>query len=470
MTRILFLTLALALSASAQTYRAVNERPAQIAQEFRAAWIATAYNIDWPSNKGLSEAQQKAELIRILDTVKALNMNAVMFQVRPMGDAFYKSSIEPWSHFLSGTMGKSPGYDPLEFCIKEAHARGIEVHAWFNPFRTKCNNDIPASRDHITRTNPKINISYGSVTWLNPGSSTAQKHSLRVILDVVRRYDIDGVHLDDYFYPYPKGGKSFPDGKSPAQRRAYIDQFVENLYTSVKAQKPWVRVGISPFGIWKPGVPSGIEAGLNAYEDLAGDSRKWLQKGWVDYLSPQLYWRISPKKQSFPDLLEWWRDQGSRPVWPGIATQRINGPEDGRPTSEIIKQLGLTRKIGRNWHGHIHWSVNSLVTNKGGIRKELASVYTQPAVAPPMPWIKNEKPNSPLVSATVDGKLTKIRWQREANHRKYVIQARYGKHWRTVRIIASNSRGLNISKADAIAVTALDAYGNLSDSKVLGLD
>lgn len=470
MIRILLMTLSLCLIASGQNYRPVSEKTPQIAQEFRAAWIATAYNIDWPSNKGLSAAQQQAELRRILDTVKSLNMNAVMFQVRPMGDAFYKSSIEPWSHFMSGTMGQSPGYDPLEFCISEAHARGIEVHAWFNPFRTKCNNDIPASRNHITRTQPGINKKYGTVTWLDPASSTAQAHSLKVILDVVKRYDIDGVHLDDYFYPYPKGGKSFPDGKSPAQRRAYIDRFIEKLYTTVKAEKPWVRVGISPFGIWKPGVPSGIEAGLNAYEDLAGDSRKWLQKGWVDYLSPQLYWRISPKKQSFPDLLEWWRNQGTRPVWPGIATQRINGPEDGRPTSEIIKQIDLTRKIGRNWHGHVHWSVKSLVNNQGGISKQLAGVYTQPAAVPPMPWISNEKPNSPMISASVDGTRTKIRWQREANHRKYVVQARYGKQWRTVRIIASKARGLNLPKADAIAVTALDAYGNASDPKVLGLD
>ena len=235
--------------------------------------------------------------------------------------------------------------------------------------------------------------------------------------------------------PIPSGGLRFSDGKSPAQRRAYIDGFVSSLYSSVKRQKSWVRVGISPFGIWRPGVPAGIEAGLDSYEQLAGDSRKWLKNGWVDYLAPQLYWRISPQKQSFPALLAWWRQQGSRPVWPGIATARINSSDDpGRPASEITNQIDLSRKIGKNWNGHIHWSAKSLVTNRGGIATKLASTYTQPAAIPPMTWLSSKAPAAPGVSASVQGANTIVRWQPDGNTAKVAVQARNGGTWRTARI------------------------------------
>jgi uncharacterized lipoprotein YddW (UPF0748 family) len=452
-----------------QSYHPVDERPPQLAREFRAAWIATAYNIDWPSTTGLSAEQQQSEMRTILDSVKALNMNAVIFQVRPMCDALYSSSIEPWSHVLTGTMGRSPGYDPLAFCLKEAHARGIEVHAWFNPFRALCNNSQPAASNHISQTHSDFTKKFGTMTWCDPSNADARSHALKVILDVVQRYDIDGVHLDDYFYPYPVKGASFPDGKSAAQRRGYIDDFVSQMYRQVKQQKPWVRVGISPFGIWRPGVPSGIEAGLDSYEELAGDSRKWLKNNWVDYLSPQLYWRISPAKQSFTTLLEWWRGQGSRPVWPGIATQRIGGPEDRRPTSEISQQISVSRQIGRNWNGHIHWSVKSLVTNQGGIRKSLESIYTQPALVPPMTWLSNSTPAPLALSAAVQNDQTTIRWNNSDGIKQVVIQARYGKQWRTVKISPSNAGQTTIQRADCIAASAIDRFGNTSPPKVLGL-
>lgn len=439
-----------------------------MAREFRAAWIATAYNIDWPSKQGLSAAQQQAELRAMLDRIARMRMNAVIFQVRPMGDAFHKSSIEPWSHFLSGQMGRSPGYDPLAFCIREAKARGLEVHAWFNPFRALCNNKIPASRDHITRRNPGITKRYGSQTWCDPAMAASRQHALRVILDVVNRYDIDGVHLDDYFYPYPKKGvRPFADGKSPRQRRAYIDDFVESMYRSVKNAKPWVRVGISPFGIWRPGVPSGIEAGLDSYEHICGDSRKWLANSWVDYLAPQLYWRIDPPEQSFPKLLDWWRDQGKRPVWPGIATTRIGGPEDGRPASEIIRQIEITRRIGRNWHGHIHWNASALTKDKGGIRKRLTKVYTQPALVPPMPWLSRKEPDAPQVSARHAGKNTRLQWTTAERSHRVAVQAKYKGRWYLLRTVAAGVREIDIPRAEAIAITAFDRYGNTSAARTL---
>ena len=469
MFRSLASSLLLIGSALGQSYAPVNDHPPQLAREFRGAWIATVHNIDWPSAKGLSPGTQQAELRNILDKVAALKMNAVVFQVRPMCDALYQSSIEPWSPWLTGTMGRSPGYDPLAFCIREAHARGIEVHAWFNPFRALCNNEQPVSGNHVCRTAPQITKRYGSMTWCDPASSEARQRAIQVILDVVRRYDVDGVHLDDYFYPYPNGGLNFNDGKSPAQRRAYIDGFVSNLYSSVKSQKSWVRVGISPFGIWRPGVPSGIEAGLDSYEQLAGDSRKWLKNGWVDYLAPQLYWRIQPQKQSFPLLLTWWRGQGSRPVWPGIATDRIGGSEDRRPASEITNQISLTRQIGKNWNGHIHWSAKSLVTNRGGIASKLAATYTQPAAVPPMTWISNKAPSAPGVSASVQGGNTVVRWVPDSNTAKVAVQARDGGVWKTVRITTVKAGQVSIPKADAIAVTAIDRFGNASAPKVLGI-
>ena len=470
MFRALSLLLALGLTAaSAQSYAPVNESPPALAREFRGAWVATIYNIDWPSSSGLSAGTQQAELKGILDKIASLKMNAVIFQVRPQCDAAYSSSIEPWTASLTGTMGRSPGYDPLAYCVQQAHARGIEVHAWFNPFRALSNNSAAVAGNHVTRTMPQITKKFGTMTWCDPASENTRSRALGVILDVVKRYDIDGVHLDDYFYPYPSGNLRFPDGKSPAERRAYVDGFVSNLYSAVKRQKPWVRVGISPFGIWRPGVPGGIEAGIDSYEQLAGDSRKWLQKGWVDYLAPQLYWPNSPQKQSFSTLLAWWRQQGSRPVWPGIATSRIGGSEDHRPASEITNQIDLSRKIGKNWNGHIHWSAKSLVRNQGGISSKLAGTYTQPAAIPPMPWVSSKSPAAPGVSAVVQSGGTYVHWEPDGNTAKIAIQAKTGGTWRTVQIAPASGKGVTIPKADAVAVTALDRYGNASPPKVLGL-
>lgn len=462
--------LTFALPVCAQNYSPVSEKPPQITREFRAAWVAAVYNIDWPSKSGLSAAAQKDEARAILDRLVSLKMNAAILQVRPNADALYSSSLEPWSAWLTGTMGKSPGYDPLAYWIEQGHARGIEIHAWFNPFRALSNTSHSCCSSHVSRTRPDLIKHYGTALWCDPSLPETSSNALSAILDVVRRYDIDGVHLDDYFYPYPVGGLTFPDGKSPAQRRAVVDAFVSQLYSSVKKQKPWVRVGISPFGIWRPGVPAGIEAGVDAYEDLAGDSRKWLQNGWVDYLAPQLYWRISPSKQSFSALLEWWSEQGSRPVWPGIATTRIQSSDDpGRPASEIIDQIELSRRIGKNWVGHIHWSAKGLMLNQGGICTALAKVYTQPVAVPPMPWVSTAVPTPPQGSASTDGSASRIQWVAPAGVTKVSVQARYGSEWSTVAIVAASAGSVSIPKADSIALTSLDRYGNSSAPKVLGL-
>ncbi|MGJ8671347.1 glycoside hydrolase family 10 protein [Rubritalea sp.] len=474
MIRTLLFLFALVSTLHAQNYVPSGERPPAFPREFRAAWVATVYNIDWPSRQGLSASTQKSELIAILNKAQKLNLNALIFQVRPNADALYSSNLEPWSHWLTGTMGKSPGYDPLQYCIEQAHARGIEVHAWFNPFRALPNKSMATSSNHVSRTHPQHTKTYKNYKWLNPADSFTQKRALGVIMDVVKRYDIDGVHIDDYFYPYPTivGGRpspDFPDGKSPAQRRAYVDGFVKSMYSSIKAKKPWVRVGISPFGIWRPGVPSGIEAGIDAYEHLSADSRKWLKNGWCDYLSPQLYWRISPAKQSYTNLLSWWRQQGSRPVWPGIATARIQSSDDpGRPASEIIKQIELSRTIGRNWAGSLQWSMKSLMQNRGGISSSLEKgLFSVPALVPPMTWISKKSPAAPSLSATSSGGSTSLRIGRVPGVQRYAVQARYGKSWSSIAVTAQPSITLR-GTPDAIAVTAVDRYGNASGPRVLG--
>jgi len=345
-------------------------------REFRAAWVATVHNLDWPSRPGLSAGAQQTELRAILDRAASLKLNAILLQVRPMSDALYASSKEPWSQFLTGAQGTSPGYDPLEFAITEAHARGIELHAWINPFRAASNASARLAANHVAKQHPEWVRRYGAQLWVDPGEPAARDYVLGVITDLVSRYDLDGVHIDDYFYPYPlKGGASFPDesswqrlgvktGLSRADwRRENINDFVRSMYRTVKSTKPAVRVGISPFGIWRPGIPAGTEAQLDAYAHLFADSRKWLAEGWCDYMAPQLYWSIEGK-QSFPLLLDWWRAQSrGKPIWPGLAVDRIGS---ARPAREIINQIDLTRR-GTNSPGHIHWSMKSLMQNRGGV-------------------------------------------------------------------------------------------------------
>lgn len=465
--QVLGVLLLLTISLFGQSYGPTRERPPAVPREFRGAWSACVYNIDWPSRKGLSAASQQAELRGILNRMKAMNMNALIFQVRPNADAVYRSSIEPWSSWLTGTMGRSPGYDPLQFCVEEAHARGIEVHAWFNPFRALPNASMPASRDHVSRTNPSVIRRFKTYKWMDPANSFTRERALRVMMDVVRRYDIDGLHIDDYFYPYPDVNKAgqrlqkFPDGRSPGQRRAYVDGFVQQMYSQVKSAKPWVRVGISPFGIWRPGVPSGVEARIDAYEHLSADSRKWLRNGWCDYLSPQLYWRIAGP-QSFSSLLSWWRQQGSRPVWPGVATARINSSEDpGRPASEIVRQVGLTRRVGQNWVGHVHWSMKSLMQNRGGVSSALQrNFYQEPALVPPMPWLDRKPPGSPVVRALGGGRGVQVSWGRVSGAKRYAVQARYGRTWKCTHVVSAGASGVTIpAGAEAVAVTAVNRFG-----------
>ncbi len=481
MKYIIFLTILLNIQlAFGARYLPSNERPPMFPREFRAAWVATVYNIDWPSKPGLSAATQQAEMRNLIARAAEYKLNAIIFQVRPNADALYFSNIEPYSHWVSGTMGKSSGYDPLAFCIQEAHRNGIEVHAWFNPFRALPNASLPTSSSHVTRTNPSEIKSFLAYKWMNPASNFARKRALDVMIDVARRYDIDGVHIDDYFYPYPEldnnnnPKKQFPDGKSPAARRGYVDDFVKQMYSSLKQVKPHLRIGISPFGIWKPGIPSGTTASINAYEHLAGDSLKWLKNGWCDYLSPQLYWRIN-SPQSYTRLIQWWRAESEstssrRPVWPGIATDRVASTTDpGRPASEIINQVNLSRSVGKNWAGHIHWSMKALIQNRGNVTTNLkSSTYATPALVPPMTWVSSKAPAAPAVALSNNGGNLVASWKPIPGVSKYAVQVRIGNTWQSVSVTYANSIQLK-GNPSAVAITAINRSGVAGTPSVFSL-
>jgi len=453
-------------------------------REFRAAWIATVANIDFPTKQGLSIDEQKAELIASLELSRNLHLNAIIFQVRPACDAVYRSEIEPWSEYLTGQMGKPQSFDPLEFVVAEAHKRGILVHAWLNPYRALHPSAKTISADHISKRRPEIVRTYGKHLWLDPTDREAQKYSLSVVLDVVRRYDIDGIHFDDYFYPYAEkdaDGKDieFPDhanwekyqnagGKMNRSdwRRSHVDRFIEAVGREAKRIKPQIMYGISPFGIWQPMPELGIE-GFNSYEGLYADSKKWLREGTVDYLVPQLYWETARRAQSYPILFEWWKSQNikKRHLWPGVATYRIGRNSDWT-AGELLSQIGLTRTADET-RGAVHFSFKSLRNDLGGVQDALVkSVYQRDALIPVTPWIKSFAPKPPRVSITRGEKLTVAKWK-ETGHTKafrFVVYVKDKDGWK-YSILPSIERSIALSSErniESIIVKSVDRLGNES--------
>lgn len=484
----------LALSAGRAAEKPAAPAPAR---EFRAVWVATVDNIDWPSKPGLPVEQQKAELLAILDRTAEMRMNGVVFQVRPSCDALYASKLEPWSEFLTGKMGACPDppYDPLEFAVEEAHRRGLELHAWFNPYRAR----HPAGKseisdDHISRTRPELVRRYGKFLWLDPGDPDVQEYSLAVVRDVVRRYDVDGVHIDDYFYPYKEkdaAGKVVPFPDEPSWnryvqsggrlarddwRRDCVDQFVERMYRSVKAEKKWVKVGISPFGIWRPGHPPTIK-GFDAYAELYADARKWFQNGWVDYFTPQLYWKSSQTPQSYPVLLQWWGEQNKkqRHLWPGNYSGRVgDGSAAAWPPSEVVDQIRRTRQHA-GATGNVHFSAKVFMRNREGLADLLRDgVYAQPAIPPASSWLDNDRPERPRLAldretTTGEAQLT---WKPQGDEAAWlwVLRLRSGERW-TTEILPGwrDSAPVPAEGADLAAVSAVDRCGNESRVTTLTL-
>jgi uncharacterized lipoprotein YddW (UPF0748 family) len=471
------------LAAAAEYVPSALKPPAPL-REFRGVWVASVKNIDWPSQPGLSTAQQKAELIALLERAAQLRLNAVFLQIRPSCDALYASKLEPWSEYLTGRMGQapSPWYDPLAFAIEEAHRRGLELHAWFNPFRARHASGISAlARNHISKTRPALVKTYGKSLWLDPGEQQVHDYVVQVVQDVVQRYDIDGVHFDDYFYPYEeKDAKGqplpFPDwsswkrykeagGKLAKEdwRRQNVNSFVSRIGRAIKTQKPSVRFGISPFGIWRPGYPSQIR-GFDAYGKLYADARKWFIEGSVDYLAPQLYWPTSQREQSYPVLLRWWAEQNAqqRHLWPGSSLNH--------DPVEIVNQIRLTRKQP-GAGGNILWSAKALLQNRRGIGDLLLKeVYTEAALPPALSWIDQKPVSQPRLLVDDSARVT-ARWSPAAETKPawWLLQTLSNGIW-SIEILPGQTAFKTLmgnTKPDAIALAAISPSGQASAPVVL---
>ena len=479
--------------------------PPPAPREFRAAWVATVANIDWPSKKTLTVAQQKQEIIRIVERAKELNFNALIFQVRPAADALYSSTLEPWSEYLTGEQGKAPEprYDPLAMWVEESHKRGIELHAWFNPYRARhTSSKGPISSAHIASTHPAVVKEYGGYLWMDPAEPFAAQRTIDVIVDVVRRYDIDGVHVDDYFYPYPvpvnpnppvgdiSPELDFPDDPSWSRyllaggqlsrtdwRRQNVNQLIERIYVTVHREKNWVKFGVSPFGLGRPDRrPQGI-VGFSQYDKLYADVELWFNRGWLDYLVPQLYWPIDQVPQAFGTLLEYWigENTNGRHLWPGLYTSRIDSSAKSWKPDEITNQISLMRSrkpVG----GHIHFSMVTLMENRQGINDQLKNIYATPALVPATPWLDNVAPEAPLVAlqpapperGSMNVRMSpgpgKLVWQ-------FAVWTRHGNTWR-FRIVPASTQSTSteialstMSSAGplmAVSVSAVDRVGNES--------
>ena len=468
-------------------------------REFRAVWVATVNNIDWPDKPGLTSAEQQREARIILDSAAALGLNAVVLQVRPQCDAIYPSAIEPWSCFLTGEEGKAPDslYDPLAFWIEEAHNRGLELHAWFNPYRAHLAHCGAMTDSCVVRKHPGfVRRLPDSTYWLDPGDPAVQEYSWRVVMDVVRRYDIDGVQFDDYFYPYGDG--SFPDdttwqiyrnaGGARTRndwRRENINSLVRHVYAGIKAEKRHVKFGLSPFGIWRPGFPRSI-AGFDQYNNLYADARLWLNEGWVDYWSPQLYWPTTQIPQSYPVLLGWWEKENThhRHLWPGLFTSRLASAGGLQElTSEIMVERGFVPEAP----GHIHFSMRAFLRDSSLLMSGLRhGPYRRQALVPPSPWLGDNAPETPHIAVQPDSATVSVSWSvpDSAEIFRWVVYVHYGTSWdylifnrhdggttlQRERIVESHVRRqdtLDVTQTPvehlrAIEVSAIDRLGNES--------
>lgn len=396
------------------------------ARQTRAMWITTVGNGDWPSAPGLPVARQKAEFARLLDMARAMNLNTVYVQIRPSADAFYPSRYEPWSRYLTGVPGKDPGYDPLRFMIEQAHARGLEFHAWFNPYRVSTGPD-PAklAPGNPARAHPDRVRRYGGALWYDPGLPQVRDLVDKVVLDVVTRYDIDGVHLDDYFYPYPVPGRAFPDAATFRRygagfanvgdwRRHNIDELVRGLSARIHHAKPWVRFGVSPFGVWRnrSADPNGSATkALQSYDDIYADTRTWVKNNWVDYIAPQLYWPIGYGPADYRTLVAWWARQvaGTRvQLVIGQAGYQVGTGGPWNDGGEISRHLGVDAHYPQV-RGEAFFSARDLAHNREGFAARLVrDHYTRPAVVPVSPGPGGPPPAPPGRLEAADGRLS---WQ-----------------------------------------------------------
>ncbi|MEV0402768.1 family 10 glycosylhydrolase [Actinoallomurus sp. NPDC050550] len=412
--------------------------PATAQRQLRGVWIASVTNIDWPSSPGLPIARQQAEYVRLLDNAVARHLNAVFVQVRPTADAFWPSPYEPWSQWLTGTQGKNPGYDPLAFLVREAHARGLEFHAWFNPYRVSMKADPSLlTPDHPARRHPGWVHPYGGKLYYDPGIPAVRRFVERAMLDAVRRYDIDGVHFDDYFYPYPSGGADFPDDATFARygsgfadkaswRRHNIDLLVREMDRRIHALKPWVKFGISPFGIWrnKTSDPEGSDTnGTESYTAISADTRGWVKKRWIDYIAPQVYWYIGFAIADYAKLVPWWARQVAGTgvqLYIGQADYRQGAAGQAAPwqdPAELSRHLTFDQAYPQV-AGDIHFSAKDMDADRiGAVSRMVADHYARPALVPLMPRLGGRAPHRP--QPVVEGST--VTWRPVRGAARYAV-------------------------------------------------
>lgn len=482
---LLGLIMVLALSVQAQK---------EPVREFRAAWIATVANIDWPTRKDLSAEDQKREITELFDIMKANNFNAVIVQVRPVADAFYQSQYEPWSRYLTGTQGVAPNpyYDPLAFMVEEAHKRCLEFHAWVNPYRALMNKyKNPNPENHVTRTHLDWFVNYGTQKYFNPGLPAVQDYCVKIVKDIVKRYDIDALHMDDYFYPYRIGRTEFPDLAAfrkynpknfarDAWRRENVNMLVERLHREIKKTKPYVKFGISPFGVWRNASVDSVNgsntnAGQTNYDDLFADVRLWQAKGWIDYCLPQLYWETGHSAADYTTLINWWnRNAFKRHMYVGHGVYRLaQNKFPWNDLNELEHQIKETRRY-KNIQGSAFYSAKFFRKNIYGINQMMRNkVYKYPALLPTMNWMPVIKdmtlPQEPIfvqMQYATNG-MKMLKWRNETEH-QYAIYEIENRRDRYSKKLIGLTRGdyFVLEKNNAIAeyaITKLDRLHNESE-------
>ncbi|MEC4805899.1 MAG: family 10 glycosylhydrolase [Jaaginema sp. PMC 1079.18] len=451
-------------------------------REFRGVWVSSVWNLNWPSRRDLTQAQQQQEWIALCDRVADLNLNAIVLQIRAEGDALYPSGLEPWSIWLNGTPGKPPEpyYDPLEFAIAECHKRNLEFHGWINLYRAKSSNQTPANiAPHLEALYPNTTLTYGGQRWLDPGLKIVQDRIYDVILDLVRRYDLDAIHIDDYFYPYPVPNESFPDDASYQAyrdaggtlsrndwRRNNIDTIIQRLSQGIRALKPHVKFGVSPFGIYRPGEPPGIK-GLDQYDQVFADPKKWLAMGWLDYFAPQLYWPIDQTAQSYTTLLQWWTQNNPKNthIYVGNNLRKISEPN--WTYTEFKRQVEVTRSLANKQAlGNIFFSVKVFMDNPENVNAKFKQeIYPKAALVPVIPTLKAPAPPLPTGIRVADNQL---RWNAadEDFVRAWTLYQKVGETYQLRQVLPVQITATPIT-AGTYALCAVNRIGEESEGIVV---
>jgi uncharacterized lipoprotein YddW (UPF0748 family) len=430
--------------------------------EFRGVWVATVVNIDWPSKPGLSNDLQKKEFIDLLEMHQKNGMNAIIMQVRPAGDAIYPSTLEPWSEYLTGKQGlpPSPFYDPLQFMITETHKRGMEFHAWINPYRAVFNaKKSSVAPNHLTKTHPSWFVEYDNKKIFNPGLPEVWQHTNRVVRDIVSRYDIDAIHLDDYFYPYKVPGKEFNDEATYKKysrglnkedwRRSNCDTIIKQLSATIHSIKPGVQFGISPFGVWrnksKDPIGSNTRAGVSNYDDLYADILSWLNKGWIDYVIPQLYWEHGHPLADYDELVNWWNQHNyNRNLYIGHGVYRAGSNPAWRNGTEIPYQIKQLRNL-KNTRGSAYFSSINFKNNPNHWNDSLQyHYYKKPALQPTMPWLVQYEVAAPIVNKKSE-KNYQIEIADSKKVKQLAILSLTNKEYAVEAIIPGDSKYINLS-------------------------